>query len=133
MSGTLGILNVGAGDTKLSFDPKNPVECIRAARIVKDMVRRGYALLVDAGDGRYQRVREFDDSKYEYIIADFDPVTADEHDRGEHGKDKFSEAAAGTAAEDNAKPQKRKPGRPRFKRVSAAKTRGVAVARTSGG
>lgn len=33
MSGTVGILNVGAGDIELSFNPENPTERIRAARI----------------------------------------------------------------------------------------------------
>src|SRR5215831_14323566 len=89
--GGVGILNVGAGDTKLSFDPSNPQECIRAARIVKDMLRRGYALLVDSGektgDGKpiYRRALEFDETKYEYVIADFDPVTAAVSDAAENG------------------------------------------------
>lgn len=47
MNGSVGILNVGAGDTKLIFDKNSPADCIRAARIVKDMLRRGYALLVE--------------------------------------------------------------------------------------
>ena len=46
-AGSIAILNVGAGDTRLSFDKANPAEAIRAARIVKDMLRRGYALLVE--------------------------------------------------------------------------------------
>ena len=32
MTGDVGILNVGAGDVKLSFDTRNPAERIRAAR-----------------------------------------------------------------------------------------------------
>ena len=32
--GEVGILNVGAGDIRLSFDPANEAERIRAARIV---------------------------------------------------------------------------------------------------
>lgn len=39
MNGEVGVLNVGAGDTKLSFDPSNQADRIRAARIVKDMSR----------------------------------------------------------------------------------------------
>ena len=35
--GKVNILNVGAGDLELSFDPNNPAERIRAARIVKDL------------------------------------------------------------------------------------------------
>lgn len=41
MMGSVAILNVSAGDTKLTFDKSNPSETIRAARIVKDMLRRG--------------------------------------------------------------------------------------------
>ena len=48
--GQIGVLNVGAGDTKLSFDKNNPAEMIRSARIVTDMLRRGYALLVEVTD-----------------------------------------------------------------------------------
>lgn len=47
--GEVGVLNVGAGDTRLMFDKSNPADCIRAARIVKDMLRRGYALLIEVG------------------------------------------------------------------------------------
>ena len=82
-AGTVGVLNVGAGDTKLSFDPTNPAERIRAARIVKDMIRRGYALLIEVeknpqGEPVYKRATDFDENTCEYIIADFDPVTAAE-------------------------------------------------------
>lgn len=129
--GTVGILNVGAGDTKLSFDPTNPAERIRAARIVKDMIRRGYALLVQTGedtDGKptYTRALDFDEEHAEYIIADLDPVKALEEDLKE---------------EENAGDIERKPatGKPRGrkgagrKRVAADKTKAVAVSRTAGG
>lgn len=69
MTGTVGILNVGAGDTKLTFDKSNPAECIRAARIVKDMLRRGYALLIEVKVGRKtttRRVYDFDEAHCEY-------------------------------------------------------------------
>ncbi|MEO8391171.1 hypothetical protein [Polaromonas sp.] len=49
-AGSVGILNVGDGDTKLSFDPKNPAERIRAARIVRDMIRRLRKLSRERGD-----------------------------------------------------------------------------------
>ena len=47
MNGTVQILNVAAGDIELRFDPANMGERIRASRIVTDMLRRGYALLVE--------------------------------------------------------------------------------------
>lgn len=138
-TGQVGILNVGAGDTKLSFDPNNPADMIRAARIVKDMVRRGYALLVQVGqhengEPKYQRAYDFDEAKCEYIIADLDPVAAERADREEN---KPAPAPNAVQAEDQAgataaeTPRRR--GRPPTKRVHASTTRTVAVARTAGG
>lgn len=71
--GQIGILSVGAGDTKLSFDPKQPAERKRAAKVVEDMLRRGYAILVQVGerDGKplYQRAESFDPETCEYLIV----------------------------------------------------------------
>ena len=124
MIGEVGILNVGCGDTKLSFDPSNPAECIRAARIVRDMLKRGYALLVAAGKNAkgediYRRVRTFNPKTYEYIIADFDGETAAESDRREAGN------------EQSTKTQGRARGKTRA--LSAHTSKAVAVARTAGG
>jgi hypothetical protein len=83
MNGELSILNIGEGDTKLSFDKSNPQECIRAGRIVRDMLRRGYALLLEVerdGEKKFERALDFDENTSEYIIADFDPVTARKSD-----------------------------------------------------
>ena len=129
MVGTVGVLNVGAGDTKLVFDPGNPQEMIRAARIVKDMLRRGYALLVDSGQvdasGRpvYVRAKDFDESKCEYVIADLDPDAA-------------VESKDGNDAEQAAQPENQPPGKKRgrkTKRVPADQAVVVAVARSAGG
>lgn len=118
MDGTVGILNVGAGDTKLSFDPKNPVERARAAKIVEDMLRRGYALLVQVGKRKgeplYQRATAFDPKTCEYIVAG---GPDDEVDIGR----------------EEAVPAKRTVGRPRKVRIAAEKTRAVSVGRTAGG
>jgi hypothetical protein len=130
MTASVGILNVGAGDTKLSFDPSNPQDCIRAARIVKDMLRRGFALLVDSGkrdgSGRpvYVRALDFDETKHEYIIADFDPIAAQEADDGD------AEQAAETS---DPAPAAERPRRGRTKRVKASSVSAVAVPRTAGG
>ena len=117
--GEVGILNVGAGDTKLSFDPKNPIERERAARIVTDMLKRGYALLVQVGEKKgepvYQRAKAFDPKTCEYIIAG--------------GPDEEINIG-GPGMEPH-----RGPGRPRKaeRRVPAHSTRAVAVGRTAGG
>lgn len=134
MSGSVGILNVGAGDTKLVFDRTNPAECIRAARIVKDMIRRGYALLIEVeknakGEPIYKRATDFDENTSEYIIADFDPVTAAEADAKE-AQDEADQEATAPAASGAAQGRK---GRPKLRRVDAAKTRAVAVAHSAGG
>lgn len=121
MTGTIGILNVGCGDTKLVFDPTNPQECIRAARIVKDMLRRGYALLVQVppkkeGDKpTYQRIQDFREDTHEYIIADLDPEIA---------------AAADAQEEQGAPNSKRKS---KTRRLKASNTRAVAVPHRAGG
>ena len=138
MSGTVGILNVGAGDTKLSFDPSNPVERIRAARIVRDMLRRGYALLVEVerdGVKKFERALDFREDTCEYVIADFDPsvampAPAPTEDQ-DHVQEHHEAAPAGeTPAATPAAPRKR--GRP-AKLVPAENSRAVAVAPTAGG
>lgn len=133
MNGTLSILNVGAGDTKLSFDKSNPAERIRAGRIVTDMLRRGYALLVEVerdGAKAYERVQAFDPETSEYIIADFDPLAATPAptENTDHGSEtQASEESSAPAAEST----KRKRGRPR--RIPAEGASAVAVARSAGG
>jgi hypothetical protein len=141
MSGEVGILNVGAGDTKLSFDRSNPAEVIRASRIVKDMIRRGYALLVDVGethpDGKpiYRRATDFDENTAEYIIADFDPEVAAAEDRKE--RDDEQKTAAPARSDGAPEPRLRdqsKPGRKsKIARFDASKTKAVAVAHSAGG
>lgn len=135
MTGEVGILNVGAGDTKLSFDRSNPAEMIRAARIVKDMIRRGYALLVQTPGSNppvYQRAYDFDENTCEYIIADLDPVQAQAADAAE---EESREEATQTEEHEQARPVARakKAGKAKTRRVHAADTRSTAVARTAGG
>jgi hypothetical protein len=141
--GSVGILNVGGGDTKLVFDRTNPAEVIRASRIVKDMLRRGYALLVEVernGEKRFERALDFDEAHAEYIIADFDPVTAEKHDQTEaaavrekaetHGNEPEPATKAGGGETAKEAPPRRRAYR---RRVEATGTRAVAVARSAGG
>lgn len=134
MTGSIGILNVGAGDTKLIFDKSNPAECIRSGRIVTDMLRRGYALLIEVADKKgkktYARVKEFREDVGEYIIADFDPIEAAKADEAEHAQSEQGEAAE---AGPTTAPQPKLRGRPATRSVPAAGTKGVAVARSAGG
>lgn len=128
-AGTVGILNVGDGDTKLSFDKNNPAERIRAARIVADMLRRGYALLIEV-DGKFVRATEFKEDVCEYVIADFDPIKATEHDSQEEDHAQDQKPNGETTAET---PAAKTRGRPKTRSIDAGSTRAVAVARISGG
>jgi hypothetical protein len=116
----LAVLNVGSGDTKLTFDKSKPEECKRACAAVTDMLKRGFAILVEVGekDGRplYQRAEAFDPETAEYIIigAPDEEATAAE----------AKEPAAFT-------PPTR--GRGKARRFDAAKTPAISVARSAGG
>jgi len=118
MKGEVGILNVGAGDTKLTFDKTKPEERKRAAAVVKSMIERGFAILIQVGqdpkDGEpiYRRAKGFDPETCEYIIV------------GAPDEEEQSEAAVS--------PTEKKP-RGRARRVPAESTRAVSVGRSAGG
>lgn len=72
---SLSILNVGEGDTKLTFDKDKPEEIERTRRIVGDMLKLGYAILVrigetKAGKPKYRRAVGFDPERDEYLVMD---------------------------------------------------------------
>lgn len=128
MAGTLDVLSVGEGHISLRFDKDNEPEAIRAQRMVSDMLRRGYALLVQTEDGRFRRVKAFDRECCEYIIADFDPIEAAEKD----AKEAFTVADEVVRREEGRTP---KVGRPKKRggRLPMHKTKATAVAPTAGG
>lgn len=134
--GEVGILNIGCGDTKLVFNKDDPAETIRAGRIVKDLLRRGYALLIEVErDGKkvFQRCLEFREDTCEYIIADLDPVAAERADNEEAAREAeihAAEDASATQAGEASRAAAPKRGR---KTVHASATRAVAVARSAGG
>lgn len=156
--GELGILNVGAGDTKLVLDREDPASLVRAARMIKDMLRRGYALMVEdpPGSKKYTRVREFREDTFEYIIADLDPEQAERADVAERtaapvmrphavatanapapddGDAPHEEAQPEATAETGAvgTPTRKPRGRPRTKVVDGTSRRTTAIAHTAGG
>lgn len=145
MIGTLSVLNVGAGDTKLSFDPNNPQERIRAARIVKDMLRRGYALLIEVDDpansGQKKLVRavDFSEEHCEYIIADLDPDQKENHHASPSPTQQPQPGDASTALPAEHAGHTKSDGTqdrrygPKRKGVPAESTKGTAVARIAGG
>ena len=137
--GTLGVLNVGAGDTKLTFDKDNPMERARSARIVTDMLSRGYVLFIATevgGKQTYRRVLEFDEDVCEYIIADFAPPEPPAHPQPDpinegpviHEPSRETPPATGGPEE----PKARR-GRPPKRRVAAGDAHGIVVPRVAGG
>lgn len=127
MIGEVAILNVAAGDTKLSFDPSNPTEAKRSASIVKDMLRRGFVLLIEVGqdgEGRplYRRAHDFDENTAEYIIAGSvsDDMKEPRIDQEPAGKTPRTRKAAAARTS-------------RKRRIPASSAKAVSVARTAGG
>ena len=114
VSPDLAVLNCGAGDMTFSFDENDPLECARAERVVKDMLARGYLLFARV-NGELKRVKKFDSKTREYILAD-----------GPEAK-LVEPAPAGEKPE----PRRRGPGRP--KKVPAKGTPTVGIAPTAGG
>lgn len=126
-TGTIGILNVGAGDTKLTFDRNNPDDCARAARTVADMISRGYVILIEAGKDKksgeklYRRARAFDPATCEYIIAGDVSVSTEEGE--DHGQSETAPKAARART-------KQETGE---RRIHASRASGIAVPRQAGG
>ena len=148
MMGSLNILNVGAGDVRLEFDKSNPQDLIRGKRIVKDMLRRGYALLIEVerdGEKRFERAKDFDEEHGVYLIADFDPVEAQETDRREVSVKlrERSEVLSGKASATEEKPAESAPAespelrgkgkRGKYRKVPMESARAVGVGRSAGG
>jgi hypothetical protein len=126
--GTLSCLNVAGGDISVTFDASNAPEAIRAKRMIREMLSRGYALLVRMEDGTYQRAIDFDETKSEYIIADLDP-TAQVVDAAQ------VELKAGGELEQT---EKESPARPKARRgrrrgIAMEAADALAVARSAGG
>lgn len=147
--GELSILNVGAGDIVIKFSTASVSEVIRAKRIVSDMLRRGYALVVEVernGEKAWERIKEFDEKRGEYIVADFDPLTAHDHDM-EEAANKLNQERDLSDGQDlsrgypdaiepsneEEKPEARKRGRPATKRLPMTETKATAVGRSAGG
>lgn len=127
MIGELSILNVSAGDTKLSFDPSKPDEVKRSCEIVTDMIRRGFVLLIEVGSDEkgpiYRRAHDFNPETAEYIVAG---TAAD-----------TTTTEIETNEQEQASPPKRgrpaKKGRRTSQRIPASKSKAIAVAKTAGG
>lgn len=117
--GSLSVLNCSAGDLKFRFDKDDPTEVAQAQRVIEDMLRRGYTILVEV-DGELRRATSFDPSKGCYVVteppAPVEVVTAPEPET-------FGAPA----------PAPKKKGKPTRREVPASKTRATAIAPTAGG
>lgn len=117
MTGSLSILNVGAGDIEIRFNKHQPEETARAIKMLKDMQSRGYAILVKQDDGSYARAIEIDAETACYVISGEAPAPVVE----------------GTVVEASTALAKRTGrGAPRH-RQSIATRHAVGVARSAGG
>lgn len=130
MTGTLAILNVAYGDTKLTFDPSKPEEVERSGQTVRELLRKGFMLLIEVGHNDkgpiYQRATDFDPETAEYIIAGSPPAELTTTEPT-HEEKPESPARSGFKRKAPARP------RPAPRRVPAKDATGVAVARTAGG
>lgn len=118
---SLSILNVGEGDTRLTFDRDKPDEIARTRRIITDMLKLGYAILVRigetaAGKPKYRRAVGFDAKSDEYLVMDVPAPLATGLDDGVPLRESVTT---------------RRRGRPH--RIKADGTKAVAVARSAGG
>lgn len=68
-TGSLSVLNVGAGDIEIRFNQHQPEEVERAVKMLLDMQRRGYAILVKQDDGTYVRAHSIDPERAVYVIS----------------------------------------------------------------
>lgn len=112
MTGSLSVLNCGAGDIEVRFNRHQPEEVARAIAMLKDMQRQGYAILVKNDDGSYSRAVDIDEERGLYIIS-----------------------GSPTASEDIApvEPEARKRGRQKRRTAPIATSSAVGVARSAGG
>jgi hypothetical protein len=143
---------VQGGDVKITFDRQNVGETIRAKRIVQDMLRRGFALVVEVernGERAYERVKEFDADRGEYVIADFDSLAAAKADAEQEIPDAVVDELSrpdalprlAGATEDNklchcGKPNGHRgacPGQRRTRRLAMETTKATGIGRSAGG
>lgn len=105
-NGSLQILNVHAGDVTITFDSTD--ELARADKLIPDLIRKGFAVMVKMADGKHQRVKRYDAKTKSYEVAMTTPP--------------------------DVAPPKRGRGRLRKTQLMpVAKTKAIAVGRTAGG
>ena len=112
VSGSLAVLNTGAGDINVSFNDQDDAEVDRALGMLLDMQMRGYAIMVRQDDGTYARAVAINRETKSYVVIPPAP-----------------EPSAGDA---DAVQEKPKRGRRRAEQ-SVSGRKAVGVARSAGG
>lgn len=124
MTATLAIPSVGEGHIEVKFDNKDVAETLRAERIVEDMLKRGYIIIVETAPGEWERATSFDPKTNCYVLAD---GPSDQ----ERDYDANSPTSTGLKSETTTKSKAKAKGRSR--RVPAKSANAVGVSKTAGG
>lgn len=124
-TGSLAVLNTGAGDIHIAFNNADEAETARAIAMLQDMQQRGYAVMVRRPDGTYTRAVSIDAETSSYVVLP--PAVP------------ATEPTADDACDAPPIPSKRR-GRPRGstrasarERLPIASSTAVTVARSAGG
>lgn len=110
----LDALSTGQGHLEITFSKADEKEVQRAKDIIQDMMKRGYLIFIDEGDGKLKRVKRFDPEHEKYIIDDPQPEHKPEEPESSTGK-------------------KRRGRKPYKKSVDMRRTRATSVPPTAGG
>lgn len=66
----LDVLNAAEGHLNIKFDKDSPEETAKAQKIIGDMLKRGYAIFIDVGDGELKRVKHFKKDIDSYVVEE---------------------------------------------------------------
>lgn len=135
MTGSLNVLNVGAGDIKVVWNKEDKAEAKKAVQMLTDMRSRGYVIAVEMPDGTYERAVDVNPKAGRYILLLPDEVAAKLPERLEAEQVTCACGCGGRVT-----PGKkwirghhhRKPGTYKVS-VPAAKVRATGIARSAGG
>lgn len=91
----LDILNCRAGDIKLTFDPANKKDVADAKKVIDDMLKAGYTLVLIEPDhehpddpklAKHTPIQAFDATKGEYILKNVKKAGRKTGPRGSYAK-----------------------------------------------
>lgn len=68
-TGSISVLNVGEGDVVVTFNGLDDTEAEKALRMLEDMQKRGYAILVKQPDDTYRRAESIDRETQSYVVV----------------------------------------------------------------